>query len=100
MESIQSDIIMHIQNKIDMSKLKKMRITIDLSDNLISILHVLADKRGYRGYSKIIEEELNFYLKENEKKELSRENILKMRGSWSLTETEETRKRLDEIRKN
>lgn len=77
-----------------------MRITIDLSDNLISILHALAVKRGYQGYSKIIQEALNFYLKENEKRELSREKILKMRGSWILAEAEETRKRLDEIRKN
>ncbi len=77
-----------------------MRTTIELSDDLISILRALAVKKGYRGYSKVIEEALNFYLKENEKRELARGKTLKMMGSWSLAEAKETRKRLEEIRKN
>jgi len=77
-----------------------MRTTIELSDDLISIVHALAVKKGYRGYSKVIEEALNFYLKENERRELGRDKILKMRGSWSLAEAEKTKKRLEEIRKN
>lgn len=77
-----------------------MRTTIELPDELISILHAIAVKKGYRGYSKVIEEALNFYLKENEKREVGREKILRMRGSWNLTEAKETKIRLEEIRKN
>ena len=77
-----------------------MRTTIELSDDLISILRALAVKKGYRGYSKLIEEAVGLYLKENEKRELARGKILKMMGSWSLAEAKETRKRLEEIRKN
>lgn len=77
-----------------------MRTTIELSNDLISILHALAVKKGYRGYSKVIEEALIFYIKENEKRETGKEKILKMRGSWDGTEARETRKRLEEIRIN
>ncbi len=77
-----------------------MRTTIELSNDLISILHALAVKKGYRGYSKVIEEALIFYIKENEKRETGKEKILKMRGSWDGEEARETRKRLEEIRKN
>lgn len=77
-----------------------MRTTIELPDDLISILHAIAVKKGYRGYSKVIEEALNFYLRENENRETSREKILRMRGSWNLSEAEETKKRIEEIRKN
>jgi metal-responsive CopG/Arc/MetJ family transcriptional regulator len=77
-----------------------MRTTIELSDDLISILHALAVKKGHRGYSKVIEEALIFYLKENEKRETGKEKILKMRGSWDGAESRETKKRLEEIRKN
>ena len=77
-----------------------MRTTIELSNDLIGILHALAVKKGYRGYSKVIEEALIFYIKENEKRETSKEKILKMRGIWDGEEARETRKRLEEIRKN
>lgn len=77
-----------------------MRTTIELSNDLIGILHALAVKKGYRGYSKVIEEALIFYIKENERRETGKEKILKMRGSWDGAEVRETKKRLEEIRKN
>ncbi len=77
-----------------------MRTTIELSDDLISMLHAIAVQKGYRGYSRVIEEALNFYLKENEKKRAGREMVLKMRGSWTAKEAEEVRKRLEEVRKD
>jgi metal-responsive CopG/Arc/MetJ family transcriptional regulator len=77
-----------------------MRTTIELPGNLISVLHALAVKKGYRGYSKVIKDALDFYLKENEKREMNKKKVLRMRGSWSETEAEEIRVRLEEIRKN
>ncbi len=77
-----------------------MRTTIELPDSLIGVLHALAVKKGYRGYSKVIKDALDFYLKENERRETRKEKVLMMRGSWSQTEAEEIRARLEEIRKN
>jgi metal-responsive CopG/Arc/MetJ family transcriptional regulator len=92
------NIIMHIKN--DYVGIRKMRTTIELSDDLISILRSLAVKKGYRGYSKLIEEAVDFYFKENERRERDRGNILKMKGSWNKKEAEKTKKRLEEIRRN
>lgn len=77
-----------------------MRTTIELSDDLIGILHTLAVKKGYRGYSKVIEEAVNFYLKYNEEREMRRKKILRMRGSWNQKEAKEVKLKLKEIRKN
>jgi metal-responsive CopG/Arc/MetJ family transcriptional regulator len=77
-----------------------MRTTVELSDDLIAALHALAVKKGYRGYSRVMEEAVKNYLRENEKKELSSAVLLKMRGSWNAKEAAETKKRLEEIRKN
>jgi len=57
-------------------------------------------KKGYRGYSKVVKEALDFYFKEDGRREGSKEKVLKMRGSWSKAEAEEIRMRLEEIRKN
>jgi len=77
-----------------------MRTTVELPDDLIAALHALAVKKGYRGYSRVMEEAVKNYLRENEKKELSSAVLLKMRGSWNAKEAADTKKRLEEIRKN
>jgi len=77
-----------------------MRTTIELSDDLIAALHALAVKKGYRGYSRIMEEAVRHYLREHEKKGQALSVLLKMRGSWNAEEAAETKKRLEEIRKN
>jgi len=77
-----------------------MRTTVELSDEMIAALHALAVKRGFRGYSKLLEEAIARYLEENEKKHLSMSVLMKMRGSWKPKEAAETKKRLEEIRKN
>jgi metal-responsive CopG/Arc/MetJ family transcriptional regulator len=77
-----------------------MRTTVELPDDLIAALHALAVKKGYRGYSRIMEEAVKHYLRENEKKEGSWSVLMKMRGSWNAEEAAETKKKLEEIRKN
>ncbi len=77
-----------------------MRTTIELSDDHRSALHSLAARRGLRGYSKLIQEAIDFYIKEKVKKEDSIKQLLKMRGSWSGDEAKELRKRIEEIRRN
>jgi metal-responsive CopG/Arc/MetJ family transcriptional regulator len=77
-----------------------MRTTVELSDDLIAALHALSVKKGYRGYSRVIEEAVTHFLKENEKKGQSLSVLMKMRGSWNSQEAAEAKKRLEEIRKN
>lgn len=95
---------MHLNIKMILSSFKEgeetMRTTIELSNELISSLHALAVKKGYRGYSKVIEEAVHFYLKKNEEKESATRRLLRMRGSWSGEETREVKKRIEEMRKN
>jgi metal-responsive CopG/Arc/MetJ family transcriptional regulator len=92
------NIIMHIEQQTD--KARRMRTTIELSDDLIAALHALAVKKGHRGYSRIMEEAVKHYLLDLEKKEGAWSVLGKMRGSWGAEEAAETRKKLEEIRKN
>ncbi len=77
-----------------------MRTTIELSDDHRSALHSLAARRRLRGYSKLIQEAIDFYIKEKVKGGGSNKHLLKMKGTWSEEETKKFRKRLEEIRRN
>ena len=77
-----------------------MRTTVELSDDLIAALHALAVKRGHRGYSRIMEEAVKHYLRDREKKEGAWSVLMKMQGSWNSEEAAETKRKLEEIRKN
>jgi metal-responsive CopG/Arc/MetJ family transcriptional regulator len=76
----------------------EMRTTIELSDNHRSVLHFLAAQRGLRGYSKLIQEAIDFYIKEKAKRGDRVKHLLKMKGTWSEEETKKIRRRLKEIR--
>jgi hypothetical protein len=75
-----------------------MRTTIELSDDHRSVLHFLAAQRRLRGYSKLIQEAIDFYIKEKLEKEQVPKSLLKMKGIWSKEETKKFRKRLGELR--
>ena len=77
-----------------------MRTTIELSDEIIAALHALAVKKGYRGYSRVMEEAAKQYLRDHEKRDQALSVLLKMKGTWSAEEAAETKKKLEEIRKN
>jgi len=77
-----------------------MRTTIELSDDHRSTLHSLAARRRLRGYSKLIQKAIDFYIKEKVKRGDSNKHLLKMKGTWSEEEAKKFRKRLEEIRKN
>ena len=76
----------------------EMRTTIELSDDHRSMLHFLAARRGLRGYSKLIEEAIDFYIKEKTTNKDSFKHLLKMKGSWGKEESKRIRKRLGDIR--
>jgi predicted transcriptional regulator len=77
-----------------------MRTTVVLSDDLIAALHALAVRRGQRGYSKIMEEAVACYLRDQKKRDRDLTAVLEMEGSWSPEEAEEVRKNLEVARKN
>jgi hypothetical protein len=60
----------------------------------------LAARRGLRGYSKLIQEAIDFYIKENVRKGESMKHLLRMKGSWSKEEAKKVRKRIEGIRRN
>lgn len=77
-----------------------MRTTIELSDFHRSILHQLSLKRGWRGYSKIIREAIDFYLAHEERSQKERLEILKLKGTFSDKEASQIKAQIKEIRCN
>lgn len=77
-----------------------LRATIELPDRLRASVMAVAARKGYRGYSKVIVEALEFYLAEKEAKEGGLADLLAMRGAWSGQEAAEVRERIDAARDN
>lgn len=77
-----------------------MRTTVELSDLHRQVLSQLSHVRGYRGYSRIIEEAIDFFVERNPFNKNERLRLLKLKGSWSDTEAGEVRSTLSEVRKN
>ena len=77
-----------------------MRTTIELSNNHRSSLHSLAARRGLRGYSKLIQEAVDFYIQQMTAKEGNAKHLLKMRGTWNKEDARKFQNRLREIRRN
>jgi hypothetical protein len=77
---------------------RRMRTTIELSDDHRSVLHFLAAQRILRGYSKLIQEAIDFYIKERVGRGNGVKHLLKMRGTWSKEEAKKFRKRVRETR--
>jgi metal-responsive CopG/Arc/MetJ family transcriptional regulator len=77
-----------------------MRTTVELSNDRRSVLHALAARRGLRGYSKLIQEAVDLYIREYSAREGNLQNLLRMRGSWSKEDAKKFQKNLKEIRRN
>ena len=82
------------------AKTRLMRATIELPDRLRAAVLAVAARKGYRGYSKVIEEALEFYLAETEAKESGLDRLLGLRGGWSKDEAREFRGRIKHARSN
>ena len=77
-----------------------MRTTIEISDEHRSFLLSFAAQKGLRGYSRIIEEAIEYYIEHHLKALEKKKDILKMKGSWKEKEAKEIRSRLTELRGN
>jgi Arc/MetJ-type ribon-helix-helix transcriptional regulator len=77
-----------------------MRTTIELSNDHRSSLHSLAARRGLRGYSELIREAVDLYIRHITAKERSPRHLLLMRGTWNKEDARKFQRKLRKIRKN
>lgn len=75
-----------------------MRTTVELTEEQRALLHAIAARRGWRGYSRVVQEAIDFYLKHHAEAESARRILLDRKGAWSAEEAERTRKALRELR--
>lgn len=76
-----------------------MRTTIDLKEEHRALLHAIAARRGWRGYSRVVEEAVEFYLQHHAEAEEARCALLKRKGAWAPEEAERIRHAIAELRK-
>jgi len=75
-----------------------MRTTIELKEDHRALLHAIAARRGWRGYSRVVEEAIEFYLEHHAAAEEARRALLSRRGAWTAEEAERTRAAIAELR--
>lgn len=76
-----------------------MRTTIELKEEHRALLHALAARRGWRGYSRVVEEAIEFYLRHHAEAEEARKALLKRKGAWTEEEAARTRAAIAELRR-
>jgi len=62
------------------------------------LLHAIAARRGWRGYSKVIEEAIEFYLRHHSEADEARRALLERRGAWGAEEAGKVREAIGELR--
>ncbi len=77
-----------------------MRTTIEISDKHRSVLLSMAAEKCLRGYSRIIEEALDYYISNYGKISDTKQKILNMKNTWNNHKTEEIKATLDTLRGN
>jgi len=77
-----------------------MRTTIEIPDHYRSTLHSLAVKKGFRGYSRVIQEALDVYIDSLSRKDDLKHEILQIMGSWQEEEVSQTKEKILEMRNN
>ena len=77
-----------------------MRATIEIPDHLRAALLLVAARKGYRGYSRVIIEAIESYLSKAEAPTDNLSKVLAMKGTWTEEETEETKRRIGKLRSN
>lgn len=75
-----------------------VRTTIEIRDDLRARLVGLAATRGEKGYSKIVEEALEQYLREVDRRDERLAELLALRGAVSAEEAGEVREEIARLR--
>ena len=76
------------------------RTTVELKDEHRAILRAIAVSRGWRGFSRAVEEALDFYIEHHAESEIARRSLLERAGAWSLEEARATADTIAEVRRN
>lgn len=77
-----------------------MRTTVELKPEHRSALLALAARRGEKGFSSVLEEAIDMYLKGEADREKSRRTILSLAGSISKKDAEEMRRTARQLRES
>jgi Arc/MetJ-type ribon-helix-helix transcriptional regulator len=72
--------------------------TVELKKEHRALLRAIAARRGWRSYSRVIQEAIEFYLHHHAEAEEARRALLRRRGTWSPKEVEHTRAAIAELR--
>lgn len=75
-----------------------MRTTIELTEEQRASLLMLAAKRGLKGFSHIVQEALDEYLKQESRKLALIDSALELKGSFKGTSAEEFKQRTHKLR--
>lgn len=75
-----------------------MRTTIEISDDHRAILHAIAARRGWRGYSRVVEEAIEFYLRHQQAADEARQALAERKGAWSADDVDHARAAIAEVR--
>jgi len=75
-----------------------MRTTVELADNQRAALLAIAAQRGLRGFSAVIAEALDVYLRLMAEKDPVVKAALALRGSWSAQEAVDAEASLEALR--
>jgi predicted nuclease of restriction endonuclease-like RecB superfamily len=76
-----------------------MRTTIELKEDHRALLRAIAARRGWRGYSKVVGEAIEFYLKHHSQALEARRSLLERKGAWTTEEAKRIRAVIEELRK-
>lgn len=82
------------------ASLAAMRTTIELRDELRAALLELAAKRGEKGFSRLVGEAIEAYLRTEEARDASRQKALSVRGVLSDSDASELRRSTGQIRRH
>lgn len=77
-----------------------MRTTIDIPEEQRRVLHAIALKKGLRGFSRVVQEALAFYVQNKKDLGSERLELLRLKGSWDSSSTRKIRSRLRRVREN
>jgi hypothetical protein len=75
-----------------------IRTAIELSNKHQFRLRAIAVTWGWRGFSRVIEQAIDFYLDHHARAEIARMVLLERRGTWSVNEARKIAQTIIEVR--
>jgi|FaiFalDrversion3_1042247.scaffolds.fasta_scaffold09687_2 metal-responsive CopG/Arc/MetJ family transcriptional regulator len=76
-----------------------MRTTVEIREEHRALLHAIAATRGWRGFSRVVAEAIEFYLQHHSGAQEARQRLLGRRGAWTPEEAQRVREAIIELRR-